>query len=67
MATAKDIRTALVLSASGAMRDEPSNLEMRARMFIARLCGSMSAMGDEEMAAELRAVLGRPRAPSDGA
>lgn len=70
MATAKDIRTALALSASGAIRDEPSDLDMRARMFIARLCGSMSAIGDEELADELRIVLGRPRMhrtePDDG-
>ena len=67
MATARDLRHMILLSANGAMRDEPANLELRARMFAAHLCGSISALGDDEMESAVRMVLGLATTPTDGA
>jgi hypothetical protein len=67
MATASELRTVILLSADGAMADEPSNLELRARMFLARLCGSISSLRDDELEDAVRMVLGQIACPFDGA
>lgn len=67
MATANDLRAVILLSADGAMQDEPADLELRARMFLARLCGSISLIHDDELENAVRMVLGPVAHPSDGA
>jgi hypothetical protein len=69
MATAKQIRDVLLRSADGAMRDCPEDLNERARMFAARLCGLMTAHGDAAIESALSRVLGidGPRPAADGA
>jgi hypothetical protein len=69
MATAKQIRDVMLRSADGAVRDCPEDLNERARMFAARLCGLMTAQGDAAIECALNRVLGieAPRQASDGA
>lgn len=69
MATAKQIRDVLLRSADGAMLDCPEDLDRRARMFTARLCGLMGAYGDAALESALNRVLGieAPRQAIDGA
>ena len=69
MATAKQIRDVLLRSADGALRDCPEDLDQRARMFVARLCGSMGAHGDAAVESVLNRVLGidAPQPATDGA
>jgi hypothetical protein len=69
MATAKQIRDVMLRSADGAMRDCPEDLNERARMFTARLYGSMCAHGDVAVVEALCTVLGieAPRLAIDGA
>lgn len=69
MATAKQIRNAVLLHANSAIRDYPEDLDMRARVFIARLCGEMGAHGDATIESALERVLGHDdaRPSADGA
>lgn len=69
MATAKQIRDVVLRSADGAVRDCPDDLNERARMFAARLCGLMMAHGDAAIEGALSRVLGTdvPRPAADGA
>lgn len=69
MATAKQIRDVLLRSADGAVRDCPEDLDERARMFAARLCGLMGAYGDAVVEGALNRVLGieAARPAADGA
>jgi hypothetical protein len=69
MATAKQIRDVMLRSADGAARDCPDDLDMRARVFVARLCGSMTAHGEAVIECALNRVLGidAERPPADGA
>jgi hypothetical protein len=69
MATAKTIRDVMLRAADGAVRDCPEDLNERARMFAARLCGLMTAHGDAAIESALSRVLGieAPRPAADGA
>lgn len=69
MATAKMIRDVMLRAAEGAARDCPDDLNERARMFAARLCGLMTAQGDAAIERALCRVLGIDAAQpaSDGA
>jgi hypothetical protein len=69
MATAKQIRDVMLRAVDGAVRDCPEDLNERARMFAARLCGLMMAYGDVAIEAALARVLGTeaPRPSADGA
>lgn len=69
MATAKQIRDGMLRSADGAVRDCPDDLNERARMFAARLCGLMTVYGDTTIESALNRVLGidAPRPAADGA
>ena len=69
MATAKDLRKAILRCADDAMRDRQGrDVQDRAMTFSAYLCGSLAAMGETDLVAALRELLGLPLAPnSDGA
>lgn len=69
MATAKQIRDVVLRSADGAVRDCPDDLNERARMFAARLCGLMMAHGDAAIGNAISRVLGTetPHPAADGA
>ena len=67
MTTASDLRAAILHSADGAMKDEPTNVELRARMFVARLCGSITVLRDDEIEDAVRMVLVPISFPSNGA
>jgi hypothetical protein len=69
MATAKEIRRVILRAIDGAVRDCPEDLDQRARMFAARLCGLMGAYGDAVVEQALNRVLGieAPGPASDGA
>jgi hypothetical protein len=69
MATAKKIREVMLRAADGAVRDCPEDLNERARMFAARLCGLMTVHGDAAIECALSRVLGidGPRPAADGA
>jgi hypothetical protein len=69
MATAKQFRDVMFRAVEGAVRDCPDDLNERARMFAARLCGLMSAEGEIAIEYAINRVLGldAPRPATDGA
>jgi acetolactate synthase small subunit len=70
MATAKEFRARIVEIAHEVIQAEPTNVDARARSFIARLSGSMVFHGEKAAEIALRKVLGMdipPNGPADGA
>jgi hypothetical protein len=69
MATANQIRDVMLRAVDGAVRDCPEDLNERARMFAARLCGLMSAYGESAVERAINRVLGieMPHPTVDGA
>ena len=68
MATANQIRDVMLRAVDGAVRDCPEDLDERARMFAARLCGLMSAYGETAVESAINRVLGIDVRPAtDGA
>jgi len=58
MATANQFRDVMRRAVDGAVRDCPEDLNGRARMFTARLCGLMSAYGEVALERAISRVLG---------
>jgi hypothetical protein len=70
MATAKQIRDAIVRVAARAHAEHPTDIDARARCFVARLSGSMDCFGEATVDSALWGLLSNdpaPRQPVDGA
>ena len=62
MTTAAKLREAMLHCASEATKAEPTNVEYRLHSFIARLSGTMEAMGERDLDETLWGLLQAPAA-----
>ena len=68
MATAKDMRSAVSRAVDKAIQAYPEDKAMQARMFAAYLCGTLAAMEERALEADLNRLLGlSPTCSTDGA